>query len=164
MPQEANIVESVELWPWTSYKATVGMISPPDYLFVDDILSCLSNDRKNAQLLFKELVHMEVKDNDDQIIHLFQKVYAQEREPVFQKRVRTILDMENSLGPVPRNQRILSRPELKELFKQNEYGDLDTRNKIIYDAFKLYAYTQSEIADFLGISSSAISKAICKTR
>jgi len=106
---------------------------------------------------------MDLKENDDQIIRLFQKVYAQEREPVFQKRIRTILDMENSLGPVPRNQRILSRPELKELFNGNEEGNLDTRNSIIHDAFKLYAYTQSEIADFLNLTSSAISKVICKS-
>jgi hypothetical protein len=162
-PVEAKIVENAALWPWSSYKSTVGMITPPEYLFVDDILSCLSNDRANAQLLFQELVHMDLKENDDQIIRLFQKVYAQEREPVFQKRIRTILDMENSLGPVPRNQRILSRPELKELFNGNEEGNLDTRNSIIHDAFKLYAYTQSEIADFLNFTSSAISKVICKS-
>jgi len=71
--------------------------------------------------------------------------------------------MKNSLGPVFRNQRILSRPELKELFNGNEEGNLDTRNRIIRDAFKLYAYTQSEIADFLSLSSSAISKIICKS-
>ena len=162
-PVEAKIVENAALWPWSSYKSTVEMITPPEYLFVDDILSCLSNDRANAQLLFQELVHMDLKENDDQIIRLFQKVYAQEREPVFQKRIRTILDMENSLGPVPRNQRILSRPELKELFNGNEEGNLDTRNSIIHDAFKLYAYTQSEIADFLNLTSSAISKVICKS-
>ena len=71
--------------------------------------------------------------------------------------------MNNSLGPVPRNQRILSRPELCELFNGNEEGDLEIRNRIIRDAFKLYAYTQSEIADFLNLSSSAISKIICKS-
>ena len=163
-PLEANIVENAEQWPWSSYRATVGKITPPGYLFVDDVLSCLSNERKTAQMFFRELVHMDLKENDDQIIRLFQKVYAQEREPVFQKRIRTVLDMNNSLGPVPRNHRILSRPELKELFNGNECGDLDTRNRIIYDAFRLYAYTQSEIADFLGLSSSAISKITCKTR
>ena len=71
--------------------------------------------------------------------------------------------MKNSLGPVFRNQRILSRPELKEPFNGNEEGNLDTRNRIIRDAFKLYVYTQFEIADFLSLSSSAISKIICKS-
>ncbi len=98
-----------------------------------------------------------------QLIGLFQKMYAQEREPVFQKRIRTILDMENSLGPVPRNQRIISRPELKELFNGNEYGDLETRNRIVIEAFKLFAYTQSEIAAHLELDKTTISKIVNKT-
>lgn len=106
---------------------------------------------------------MDLKENDDQIIKLFQKVYAENREPVFQKRIHTVVDMKNSLGPVFRSQRILSRPDLQELFNGTEKGDLDTRNRIILDAFKLYAYTQSEIADFLALSCSAISKVICKS-
>ena len=162
-PLEANIVESAEQWPWSSYRATVGKITPPEYLFVDDILSCLSNSRQSAHCFFQELVHMDLKESDDQIIRLFQKVYAEQREPVFPKRIRPMLDMRNSLGPVPRNQRILSRPELEELFDGNEYGDLETRNRIILDAFKLYAYTQSEIAAFLELERSTISKVICKT-
>jgi len=59
--------------------------------------------------------------------------------------------MENSLGPILRNQRILARPELKELFNGNEHGDFETRNQIIIEAFNFYAYTQSEIADHLGL-------------
>ena len=163
-PLEANIVENAEQWPWSSYRATIGKITPPGYLFVDDILSCLSNDRHNAQLFFEELVHMDLKENSDQIINLFQKVYAEDRDPVFQKRIRTVLDMKNSLGPVFRSQRILSRPELHELFNVTEERDRQMRNRIICDAFKLYAYTQSEIADFLDLSSSAVTKIICKSK
>jgi len=102
----------------------------------EGIFSSLSN----ARLFFQEFVHLDLKENDDRIINLFQKVYTEQREPVFQKRIRTILDMRNSLGPVPRSQRILSRPELKELFNGNEEGNLYTRNRItvIRDAFKLY--------------------------
>jgi len=161
-PIEAHIVESAEHWPWSSYKPTVGMIAPPKYLFVDDILSCLSTNRRKAQLFFQKLVHMDLKNNDDQIITLFQKVYAEQREPVFQKRIRTILDVRNSLGPIPRTQRILSRPQLKELFNGYEYDDLKTRNKIISEAFKLYAYTQSELAAYLELNRTTISKIVHK--
>jgi hypothetical protein len=34
-----------------------------------------------------------------------------------QKRIRTVLDIKKSLEPVFRNQRILSRPELKRTFQ-----------------------------------------------
>ena len=163
-PLEAHMVERAEQWPWSSYTATAGLIRPPEFLFVDDVLLCLSTDRISAQMFYRELVHMKVKDNDEQIINLFQKMYVQERDSVFQNRVRTVLDMRNSLGPIPRSQRILSRPELNELFNGKEEGDLEVRNRIICDAFKLHAYTQSDIADFLNLSRSAISKIICKNR
>jgi len=162
-PLEAGVVESAEQWPWSSYRGTVGLTETPEFLFVDDVLFCLSTDRKNAQMFFRELVHMDVKENDDEIIRLFQKVYAGEREPVFPKRIRTLLDMRNSLGPVPRNQRILSRPDLQNLFNGNEFGDLEKRDRIIREAFKLYAYTQSEIAAFLGLNRTTISKIVSKT-
>ena len=73
------------------------------------------------------------------------------------------MDMENCLGPVPRNQRIISRPELKELFNGNEYGDLETRNRIVIEALKLFAYTQSEIAAHLEQDKTTISKIVNKT-
>ena len=162
-PVDAGMVESADQWPWSSYRATVGKIEPPEYVFVDDILSCLSTDRQSAQVFFQEFVHTDLRDNHDQVMSLYQKLNAQESEPIFQKRVRTILDMENSLGPIPRSQRILSRPDLKELFNGNESGDLISRNQIISEAFKVYAYTQSEIAAHLGLHKTTISKIVSKT-
>jgi len=107
---------------------------------------------------------MEVSDNGGELIKLFQEVYAGERQSVFSKRIQTVLDMENSISPVPRNLRVISRPGLDEFFADYEYDDLTTRNRIIADAFILYAYTQAEIATFFDISRSAISKIICKTK
>jgi REP element-mobilizing transposase RayT len=162
-PVDANVVENAEQWPWSSYRATVGNIQPPDYLFTDDVLSNLSNDRRTAQVYYRELIRMELKDNDDEIITLFQKVYAGEREPVFSKRIRTVLDMKDSLGPVPRKQRILSRPKLEELFVGGWFDDPQKRNGMIYEAFKLYGYKQSEIASFLNLTQTTISKIISNT-
>jgi len=163
-PLEANLVERADQWPWSSYRAIAGLINAPDYLLIDDVLSSLGYNRKIAQLFYRELVHLDVEENNDEFIKLFQRVYEQDREPVFQKRARTVLDMRNSLGPIPRSHRILSRPELAELFKKNAEENLKTRNQIIHEAFTHYAYTQSEIADYLNLSRSAVSKIICKTR
>ena len=57
-----------------------------------------------------------------------------------------------------------SRPELKELFNGTEHGDLETRNQIIFAAFKLYTYTQAEIAAHLGSHKTTISKIAGKTK
>jgi len=52
---------------------------------------------------------------------------------------------------------------VKELFNGNEYGDLETRNRIVIEAFKLFAYTQSEIAAHLELDKGTISKIVNKT-
>ncbi len=162
-PVEAKIVENPVQWRWSSYRATIGEITPPDFLFVDDVLSQLSSIRENAQMFFKALVQMELKGNDDHIIKLFQKVYREERNPLSSKRIGPMLDMKGSSGSLPRNQRILSRPQLQELFEGGNYGNLKTRNRIIRAAFTLYAYTQSEIATFLELDRTTISKIVNKT-
>ncbi|MCJ7500508.1 hypothetical protein MUP29_09650 [bacterium] len=53
--------------------------------------------------------------------------------------------------------------ELEYLFNGNELGDPEKRDRIIQEAFKLYAYTQSEIAAFLGLDRTTISKIVTKT-
>lgn len=73
------------------------------------------------------------------------------------------MDMKNSLGPNPRSQRILPRPSLSELFDVKEEENLETGNKIIHEAYTHYAFTQSELADYLNVTRSAISKIVCKT-
>ena len=106
---------------------------------------------------------MDLKDNNDEIIKLFQEIYSGERESVFSKRIQTVLDMRNSQGPIPRNQRILCRPELEDLFKRIKYDDCINRDRIICNAYKLFAYTQSEIAHYLRMDSTTISKIVSKT-
>ena len=106
---------------------------------------------------------MDLKGDEDQLISLFQKMYGAQSNSLLSKRVGPVLDMKNSLGPVPRNQRILHRPGLEKMFADASAGDLRTRNEIIRDAFKFYGYTQSEIANFLELDRTTISKAINKT-
>ena len=48
------------------------------------------------------------------------------------------------------------------LFNGTEHGDLETRNQLIFKAFKLYAYTQPEIAAHLGLHKTTISKIASK--
>ena len=42
----------------------------------------------------------------------------------------------------------------------NEYGDFETRDRVISEAFKLYAYTQPEIATHLGLDRTTNSKIV----
>ena len=154
-PVAANMVLDAAKWKWSSYRATVGIEKSPDFLFVDDVLSCMSTDRYIAGKFFKELVHTE--DGPETEL-LLQQIYSQQEGPGLMTRVRPIIDMRQSLAPVAREQRILSRPSLDELFQGVGYYEMGKRNKLIRQAFSAFGYNQTEIGTFLGLSQSAISR------
>jgi putative transposase len=54
---------------------------------------------------------------------------------------------------IPRQQRYLNRPGLDELFRNKE-----KRNKLMYNAVVEHGYSQKEIADFLGLHYSTVSR------
>ncbi len=51
----------------------------------------------------------------------------------------------------------------RKLFLKLLKTTIERMNRVICDAFKLYAYTQPEIAAFLSLSRLAITKIICST-
>ena len=64
---------------------------------------------------------------------------------------------------IPKQQRYLNRPGLNELFR-NRGKDKENRNKLMYNAVVEHGYSQKEIADFLGLHYSTVSRLImaCK--
>jgi len=110
-----HIVEDAALWKWSSYRATVGKVRTPDFLTVDQVLSCMSLDRKNAREFFKYFVHADIGKNGEGMIDLIQSENNKTRLEMF---LRPILDMKQSVASAQRKQRILSRPSLEELFSR----------------------------------------------
>jgi DNA-directed RNA polymerase specialized sigma subunit len=90
-------------------------------------------------------------------------IKAENNGPRLEALLRTILDAKQSIAPVQRKQRILSRPTLGELFNGVNVFKLNEINRMIVEAFRFYGYTQLEIGSFLGLNRSTISKIICKT-
>ena len=68
------------------------------------------------------------------------------------------IDIHRSLRPVPRKQKIIGRPSLQSMFEGIDHYDLKTRNQTIVRAYQKYAYTQSEIGNFLGLNRATISR------
>ena len=154
-PLAANMVLDAAKWKWSSYRATVGIERIPDFLFIDDVLSCMSTDRYIAGKFFKDLVHSE--DGPETEL-LLQQVYSQKEHRGLAGRIRPIIDMRQSLAPVARKQRILSRPTLEELFLGVGSYEREKRNEIIRLAFGSYGYSQTELGDFLGLCQASISR------
>jgi hypothetical protein len=59
---------------------------------------------------------------------------------------------------IPRTQRYLNRPKLEELFSRRMERDKGWRNQKITEAVRDWGYSQREIAGFLGMHYSTVSR------
>ena len=55
-PVVAGLVEAPEQWPWSSYRATVGLDPEPTWLKVEVLLRTLDDDLARARVQFREMV------------------------------------------------------------------------------------------------------------
>lgn len=55
-PVRAGVVRRPEEYAWTSYRATAGLIAPPQWLAVDDVLAQFAPDRAAATGLYRQFV------------------------------------------------------------------------------------------------------------
>lgn len=55
-PVRAKIVDKAADWPWSSYRATVGKIQPPNWLAVDWVLGQFGRSRVSARQAYKRFV------------------------------------------------------------------------------------------------------------
>ena len=67
------------------------------------------------------------------------------------KRVKDIIE-------IPRNQRYVDRPNLRELFNERLLKEKQKRDIGIIEAVYEYGYSQREVASHLGIHYSTISR------
>jgi putative transposase len=55
-PVRAGIVDQPEAWPWSSYPATIGVVSAPAFLAVDEALALVDQRRDVARRMLAEAV------------------------------------------------------------------------------------------------------------
>jgi len=55
-PVPAKMVRSARDWPWSSYHATAGQPTPPEFLTVDWLLSQFDDDPKRAVHAYRRFV------------------------------------------------------------------------------------------------------------
>jgi REP-associated tyrosine transposase len=59
---------------------------------------------------------------------------------------------------IPRTQRYLNRPNLEQLFLRRMDRGRGRRNRKIAEAVRAWGYSQKQIADFLGMHYSTVSR------
>jgi len=156
-PVRARIVEIPEDWKWSSYSATVGIKKAPEYLTVDWILGQFGDKKRKAKKQYKEFVMAGIKERAPWKNLKGQILLGGEG---FIKKFRELLSGSEEIKEIPRHQRYLGRPELVEIFREVNKRNRKIINKEIYRAHMKFGYTLKEIADYLDIHYTTVSKAI----
>jgi REP element-mobilizing transposase RayT len=149
-PVRARMVASPAQWRWSSYRATVGISRPPEFLCCDDLFACLSPNPEDGPQCFREFVlgvnpkraciSRDAVLGDERFVARFQPYKAQ------------------ASREVPRRE---ARRALAVIFR----GAI---TRAARDAAIVAAYRErhplADIARFLDLHPSSISKIVSRTR
>ncbi|MDD5773098.1 MAG: transposase [bacterium] len=157
-PVRAGMVEKAKKWNWSSYNSTAGLKTTENWLTVDWILSQFGKREKEARKKYMEFVR-EGKGQGS----IWEEVKGQSilGGQKFTDKLIEYLAGNKDIKEIPKKQRYLARPDLEVLFGNKDIKK-KTRNELINEAIKKYGYSQKEIADYLRMHYSTISRLIEK--
>ena len=158
-PVRAGSVSHPEEWKWSSYVATIGTIKKPKFLYSDWILAQFGHDIVTARKVYRDFVITGIKKESPWKDLKGGTLLGKEN---FVEEVKEFLKGKEQIKEIPRMERFVGRPPLKEIFGDTRKGE--TRDERIYTAHVRYGYTLTEIGNFLGIHYSTVSKALKKVK
>ncbi len=151
-PVRAKMVQGVCDWPWSSYRATSGQATVPDFLTIDWILSQFDSNRGSAICAYRKFVRQGLG------IDIWKELRAGAflGTDAFMDQLRPLFK-EKPIDPDYRKrERFAARPRLEELFAG--VSDKATRNERICQAVRCHHYKLREVGDHLGLHFSTISE------
>ncbi|GBD97993.1 MAG TPA: addiction module toxin RelE [Nitrospirae bacterium] len=154
-PVRAGIVRKPDEWKWSSYRGTAGQRKPHPCLTADWVLGQFGKRKRQAQKKYKEFVRAGIGGE-----RIWKEVRGQSilgKEDFAESLIEYVKGY-GDIKEIPRSQRYASRPGLDELFDEETKGDRKKRKKKVQEAVERHGYRQKEVADYIGIHYSVISK------
>ena len=150
-PVRAGMVKDAQSWPWSSYRAVVGLESSPGFLSTERVLSHFSSTHKRAIASYSAFV----TDGVDARIWdgLNRQVYL--GSDTFVASVHQQVQGSENDKNIPKQQRQAPAKSLQEitvLYPQ--------RNDAIVAAYRTGVYSYSQIADFFGICFTTVGRIV----
>ncbi len=149
----AGLVEHPKDWKWSSYRATAGMTTVPKWLHVDWVLANFSKGKSDAQKEYRRFVRegLDAKNPYEDITNGFLL-----GSPQFVSWIWEKTNGSEELKEHPRNERIVGRPSLEEIF--SDVKTKEERGDAIMLARIRCGYLNSEIARHIGLDQSVVGK------
>jgi putative transposase len=156
-PVRAGLAKKPEDWGWSSYRGTAGVNKPHPSLTIDGILGQMGQRGREAQRNYRRFVRERMKNGA-----IWGEVKGQSilGEDEFVERFLDHVRGYEEIREIPRGQRFLGRPRLEKLWEGGVAGDRGKRNEQIFTAVDGWGYSQKEVADYLGLHYSTVSRLV----
>jgi REP element-mobilizing transposase RayT len=154
-PVRAKAVKKPEQWRWSSYQATAGIEKPHPCLSTEWILNQFGSMRRIAEKAYRKFVEDGIKQES-----IWEAVRAQSilGEEEFTATLADYLRGKKDIAELPKSQRYIDRPSLENIFSKNTLKDISKRNSKISEAVRRHGYRQREVADYLEMHFTSISR------
>lgn len=145
-PVRAHVIKDPGQWPWSSYRATVGLTETPAWLTTAWVLAQFGRQRGAAQRRYRTFVLEggQALSPWDQLrgqIYLGSEAFCEQ------------VARNDAVEEVPRRQRQPIRPALAELLRPEEH-----QHQQVLTAYRDYGYRMREIAAHLGVHYATVSR------
>ena len=155
-PVRAKTIGHPRQWKWSSYPATAGVAKVSGCIKVDEILSHFGQRRAVAQEKYCEFIQAGIGSPS-----IWQELEAQSLLGVegFADGLRRLVTEKQQVREIPKGQRFVGRPSLEKLFSQKSRVKA-SRDRLIVKAVTQYGYSQMDVANFLGLHYSTVSRIV----
>ncbi|MBN1382435.1 MAG: transposase [Deltaproteobacteria bacterium] len=150
-PVRAGMVESAEEWPWSSYRATVGIETAEQFLHTDWLLSLFFNLKSEARRLYMSFVHEGI-GIESPLKSAKGGLFV--GNDSFVERFREAPAISGAGTESVRREKYAARPPIDEIFTSH------SRDDAIYNAVEIWGYTLKEVADYAELHYSRVSRIV----
>ncbi|MBM4307618.1 MAG: transposase [Deltaproteobacteria bacterium] len=154
-PIRAGIVQRPEEWIWSSYGATAGQAKLHPCLVTGWVLSQFDSERKIAEAGYRKFVREGIEAES-----IWNRMRGQSvlGEDEFIESLSDYVRGRRQIPEIAKSQRFMNKPPLGGIFRPEVLGDRQKRDKTIAKAVFEHGYTQREVADYLRIHFTSVSR------
>lgn len=158
-PVRAKRVKDPGRYRWSSYRATVGEVTPPPFLDTAALLLQFAATVPAAQRRYRAFVLEGLRVPSPWTEVKGQVLLGSER---FLRKVNPKLKSARLAKEIPKAQRHAGRPSLARALKNLRPGDQRTRDRLIATLHLRHAYTQAQIGQATGLHYSTVSRIVAR--
>lgn len=150
-PVRASMTDMPGDWPWSSYRATAGMETVPDWLHVESLLAHFSNRRDKANDHFRKFV-LDGAGKEDLWKNLRQQVYLGDVAFVRKMQAATEIPDDPAINGEHRRP---PPPSLEDIARSAA-----SRNEAIIKAYETGAYSYTDLGRFFNLHPGSIGRIV----